>query len=154
LASTYMGVRDYANAREAFGRADKLETDKWGLGEFRSGLELYAGNYTEALSQARKIKNPHFRDYAISMAAWSAGEKDEARAALRRLIEEVPDIFAAQIAAASAWQGDREQAYRWFDHALELRDPGLIGIQFQPEFDKFHGEPRFQRLVQKINSPR
>jgi eukaryotic-like serine/threonine-protein kinase len=154
LASIYERLRDYANARDALGRADQLATDKWGREEFRSGLELYSGNYSEALSQARMVKDTHHRDYAISMAAWSAGEKDEARAALRRLVDEVPDIFAAQIAEASAWQGDREQTYRWLDHALELRDPGLIALPFRPAFDKFRAEPRFQRLVQKVNSPR
>lgn len=154
LASIYVRLRDYANARDALGRADQLATNKWGKEEFRSSLELYAGNYAEALSQARMVKEPHHRDYAVSMAAWSAGEKDEARAALRRLIKEVPDIFAAQIAEASAWQGNREQAYRWLDRALELRDPGLIAMPFVPAFDKFQGEARFQRLVQKVNSPR
>jgi serine/threonine-protein kinase len=154
LANIYMRMRDYANAREALKRADQVEKGKWGKEEFRSGLELYAGNYTEALGQARMVKDPHHRDYAVSMAAWSAGEKDEARAALGRLIAEVPDIFAAQIAEASAWQGDREQAYHWLDHALELRDPGLIALPFRPAFDKIRGEPRFQRLLQKINSPR
>jgi adenylate cyclase len=154
LASIYVRLRDYANARDALGRADQLATNKWGKEEFRSSLELYAGNYAEALSQARMVKEPHHRDYAVSMAAWSAGEKDEARAALQRLIKEVPDIFAAQIAEASAWQGNREQAYRWLDRALELRDPGLIAMPFVPAFDKFQGEARFQRLVQKVNSPR
>ena len=87
------------------------------------------------------------------MAAWSAGEKEEARAARQRLIDEAPDIFAAQIAMASAWQGDREQTYRWLDHALKLRDPGLIAIQIRPEFDKYRDEVRFQRVMERMNLP-
>ena len=54
---------------------------------------------------------------------------------------------------ASAWQGDREQTYRWLDHALKLRDPGLIAIQIRPEFDKYRNEVRFQRVMERMNLP-
>ena len=76
LAHTYMGVRDYPKARDAFERASQIKPDKLDAST-RSTLELYAGNYEEALRQARLIKekDPHYRDFAVAMAAWSAGEK-------------------------------------------------------------------------------
>jgi serine/threonine protein kinase/tetratricopeptide (TPR) repeat protein len=154
LHETYMGVRDYPNARTALDRAAQLsKSDKSNLQSFRSSLELYAGNFQEALRQARQIKDPHFRDFAIAMAAWSTGSAGEARAALQRLIAEVPNVFAAQIAEAAAWQGDRELTYRWLDHALDLHDAGLIAIKERPEFDKFKGDPRFEAALRRMNLP-
>ncbi|MEO8306662.1 MAG: protein kinase [Pseudomonadota bacterium] len=153
LAKAYIGLRDYPNARKAFERVNQLKSGQWDAQGDWATLELYAGNYEESLRRARQIKEPHFRDFTVAMAAWSAGEKEEAQGALQRLINEVPDVFAAQIAMASAWQGDREQTYRWLDHALQLRDPGLIAIQFKPEFDKFRGDPRFKRAMLRMNLP-
>ncbi len=37
-------------------RADQLKPEKWDMWKIRSGLELYAGNYPEALRQARMIE--------------------------------------------------------------------------------------------------
>jgi predicted Zn-dependent protease len=119
--------------------------------QLRSLIELHAGNYAEALRYARLIKEPHFRDFAVAMAAWSAGQKKEAQSALQRLIDQEPDVFAAQIAMAAAWQGNEEQTYRWLDHALDLHDAGLMNIKTQAEFAKFHGDPRFEAALRRMN---
>ena len=153
LGQTHMGVRDYASARTAFQQAGKLVPPKkdyllW------SEVELYAGNYKEALRLAREVKPQHYRDFAIALAAWSAGERKEARAARQRLIDEVPDVYAAQIAMASAWQGDKEQTYFWLERALDLHDAGLMEIQTRPEFDKLKGEARYEAALRRMNLPK
>jgi len=153
LGETYKGVRDYPKARAALERAEQLMPEKKDPLMLRGELELYTGNHQEALRLARQIKDPHFRDFAIAMAAWSAGQKGEARAALQQLIDEVPDVFAAQIAMASAWQGNKEQTYFWLEHALDIHDPGLLAIQSRPEFDKFKGDPRFESALRRLNLP-
>ena len=33
----------------------------------------------------------------------------------------------------------------------QLRDPGLFGIQTRPGFDKFKGDPRFERVLRLMN---
>jgi eukaryotic-like serine/threonine-protein kinase len=152
LAQAHMGVRDYAQARTAFEHAEGLVPPKKDF-LLRSEVELYSGNHQEALRLAREVKLPHYRDFAIALAAWSAGERKEARAARQRLIDEVPDVYAAQIAMASAWQGDKEQTYFWLDHALDLHDAGLMEILTRPEFDKFRGEPRFAAALRRMNLP-
>jgi serine/threonine protein kinase/tetratricopeptide (TPR) repeat protein len=151
LAETYMAVRDYPNARKALDRADELMPNSRGKRELRAELELHAGNRAEALRLARLVEDPRYRQFAVAMTAWSAGQPKEARAALQHLIGEVPNVFAAQIAMIWAWQGNKEEAYRWLDHALDLRDAGLMGIKTQMEFDKFHGEPRFEAALRRMN---
>jgi serine/threonine-protein kinase len=151
LADSYLSVGDYRNARAALKRATELMPDTTSTQQLRALIELHSGNYTEALRYARLIKEPHFRDFAVAMAAWSTGQVKEAQAALQRLIDQEPDVFAAQIAIASAWQGNREQTYRWLDHALDLHDAGLMNIKTQPEFKKLHGEARFDAALRRMN---
>jgi hypothetical protein len=87
------------------------------------------------------------------MAAWSADRHAEATAALQRLIKEVPDVFAAQIAMAAAWQGNRDLALHWLDHALDLHDAGLLDIRTTPQFDPLRGDPRFEAALQRMHLP-
>lgn len=155
LAQGYMDVRDYPNARKTLQRADELmPKDEKGFQHIWAQLELYTGNYAEALRRARLIKDHGYRDYLVAMAAWSAGRPAEAHNALQRLIDNEPNVFAAQIAMIWAWQGEKEKAYHWLDHALDLRDPGLLRIQTMPEFDKFRGEARFEAALRRMNLPR
>jgi len=151
LAESYLSVGDYPNARAALKRATELMPDTTSTQQLRALIELHAGNYAEALRYARLIKDPHFRDFAVAMAAWSAGQAREAQAALQRLVDQQADVFAAQIAMASAWQGNREQTYRWLDHALDLHDAGLMNIKTQAEFASFHGDPRFDAALRRMN---
>jgi len=149
-----MATRNFADARRAMNRAEELRTgapDNW---HTRAMLEAYAGNGPEALRLARLVTDRHYHDYALAMAAWTAGHAAESRAALQRLIDEVPDVFGAQIAMSYAWQGDRENTFKWLDRALALHDPGLLDIQTRPEFDSFKSDARFQRALRQMNLPR
>ena len=151
LAEAHMGVRDYASARKALQRASELTPGTRVLQQMWAQLELYSGNYQEALRRTRQMDEPHYRDYVLAMTAWSAGQRAEARAALQRLIDEMPNIFAAQIAMAWAWQGNREETFRWLERSLDLHDAGLMGIKNQPEFDKFRSDPRFDAALRRMN---
>jgi len=151
LGETYMAARDFDNARKAMLRADELQPGSTDGRQNRALLEAYAGNGTEALRLARQVTDAHYRDYAVAMAAWSAGQVAESRAALRRLIDEAPDVFGAQIAMIYAWQGDRENTFRWLEHALAVHDPGLLDIQTRSEFDPFKSDPRYVRALRQMN---
>jgi len=159
LASTawdWLGVmlsdaRDYPGARQAFERAEELSPYSDYRLLLRTLVEVYAGNHAEALRLARSNSEPDRRDYSLAMAAFSAGQTAEAFAALERLKSREPDLYSAQIAFIHAMQGDREQTYVWLDRAIALRDPGLKGMQNRPEFDKFKGDPRFERVLRLMN---
>jgi serine/threonine protein kinase len=151
LAEAHMAVRDYASARKALQRATELTPDARGLQQTWALLELYSGNYQEALRRTRLMEEPHYRDYVLAMTAWAAGQRTEARAALERLMSEVPNVFGAQIAMAWAWQGDREETFRWLERSLDLHDAGLMGIKYCPEFDQFRSDPRFAAALRRMN---
>jgi serine/threonine protein kinase/tetratricopeptide (TPR) repeat protein len=154
LGETYMAARDYPNARKALARADELHAGPKEDGHQRSLIEAYAGNGAEALRLARLVGDAHYRDYAVAMAAWAADRKAESNAALQRLIDEVPQVFGAQIAMIYAWQGDHENTFKWLDRAIAVHDPGLLDILTRPEFDAFRNDPRYLRALRQMNLAR
>jgi serine/threonine protein kinase/tetratricopeptide (TPR) repeat protein len=154
LGETHMAARDFTNARKAMIRADELSPQSTEGRQNRALLEAYAGNGAEAVRFAREVTDPHYRDYALAMAAWSAGREAESRAALQRLIDEVPNVFAAQITMIYARQGDRDNMFKWLDRALAVQDPGLLDIQTRPEFDAFKSDARYQRALRQMNLAR
>jgi serine/threonine protein kinase/tetratricopeptide (TPR) repeat protein len=154
LGETYMAARDYPNARKAMLRADELRPGSSDGLQNRALLETYAGNGAEAVRLARRVTDAHYRDYALAMAAWTAGQDAESRAALQRLVDEAPDVFGAQIAMIHAWRGDRENALRWLERALAAHDPGLLDIPSRPEFDSLKADARYQRALRQMNLAR
>ncbi|HET9863800.1 MAG TPA: protein kinase, partial [Steroidobacteraceae bacterium] len=151
LGLLLMDARDYPQARKALQRSAELSpySDyRWLL---MTLAELYSGNSAEALRLARANPDESFRDYSVSMAAYSAGQSAESRAALQRLIARAPELYAVQIAFSYAWQDDREQAFAWLEKAVALRDPGLLGLQHRPEIERLAADPRYTRLLRKMN---
>ena len=151
LGKMLADARDYPGARQAFERAEELSPYSDYRLLLRTLVELYSGNHEEALRLARSNSVPDRRDYSLSMAAYAAGQSAEGLAALERLKSREPDRTAAQIAFIYAMKGDREQTFAWLDRAIALRDPGLKGMQNRPEFDKFKGDPRFERVLRIMN---
>jgi serine/threonine-protein kinase len=151
LGKMLADARDYPGARQAFERAEELSPYSDYRLLLRTLVELYSGNHEEAQRLARSNSVPDRRDYSLSMAAFAAGQSAEGLAALDRLKSREPDRTAAQIAFIYAMKGDREQTFAWLDRAIALRDPGLKGMQNRPEFDKFKGDPRFERVLRIMN---
>jgi serine/threonine protein kinase/Flp pilus assembly protein TadD len=151
LGVMLMNARDFPAARKALQRSEELSP----YSDYRLLLmtlvEIYAGNHEEALRLARSNPHPSQRDYTIAMAAFSVGQTAEAHAARERLISRSSDESASQIATIYAWHGDEEQTFVWLDRAIAIRDPGLFGIQTRPGFDKFKGDPRFERVLRLMN---
>jgi TolB-like protein/Flp pilus assembly protein TadD len=46
--------------------------------------------------------------------------------------------------------GDKNQAMDWFEKSFAKRQPDLNSIRFDPNLRALHGDPRFERLVEKI----
>ncbi len=151
LGLILMDSRDLAGAREAFARSAELSPYSDYRYLLNTLVELHAGNDAEALRLARANPIPDFRDYAVALAAFSAGQAAESEAALQRLTARSADRAAAQIAIIHAWKGNREKAFEWLEKAVALRDPGLFGMQYRPEFDEMRDDPRFERVLRMMN---
>ncbi|MFZ0918081.1 MAG: protein kinase, partial [Candidatus Udaeobacter sp.] len=82
-----------------------------------------------------------------------SGRKDDAIAILNELkgstsSEQVGSPF--EIALVYTGLGENDQALDWLEKAETERDPFLIYIKVDPNFDGLHHDPRFQSLVQRV----
>ncbi len=89
-----------------------------------------------------------FRAYGLA----AAGREEEARRVLEELSSEGrPSYVRAEfLAAAHGMLGDRDEAFRQLDRALEARSAGLIYLHLDPLYDPLRDDPRFGALVEKI----
>jgi len=55
------------------------------------------------------------------------------------------------IAVAAAALGDNDLAFAWLEKAAERRDIFLAYISVLPGLQSLHDDPRYHRLLQKMN---
>ncbi len=89
---------------------------------------------------------------ALGTAHALAGRADEARAILDELAEQaahryVGGYYPAQILVAL---GDHDAAFVALDRAVDERVHWLAGIHIDPSLAALHGDPRFDRLVARV----
>jgi TolB-like protein len=106
----------------------------------------------ESLRRSAEVSwSPSFRAFqAYGLAA--AGQEAEARRVLEELESEgrASYVRAEFLAAAYGMLGDRDEAFRQLDTALEQRSAGMIYLHLDPLYDSIRDDPRFTALVEKI----
>jgi len=81
-----------------------------------------------------------------------SGHPAEARVALGELLQanRREPVAAVYVASAYASIGDRDQAFAWLERAYAEHPSELISLKIVPEWDPLRGDPRFQRLLERI----
>lgn len=84
------------------------------------------------------------------------GRRREAEAALSRLEAASRDRYVPAMAPAMVYVGlgDRERAFAWLERAYEERSNRLAYLRLEPVWRDLHGDPRFDRLLERIGLPR
>ena len=106
-------------------------------------IAIQRGDAEAALGLAQKEPSEAWREVAIAMARQIDSDRAAADAALRSLIAKYGDLAAYQIAEVYALRNDPDNTFRWLDHALESRDPGIRQFLFDPFLVRFRSDPRF-----------
>jgi eukaryotic-like serine/threonine-protein kinase len=80
-----------------------------------------------------------------------AGKREEAM----QLLDTVEYVPWKTMGAALVYTGlgEKDEAFRSLEKAIELRAPFVIILKMDPRFDSLHEDPRFQDLLGRMNLP-
>lgn len=111
---------------------------------------LYQGKLAEAEAEYDKEPVLWLRDFGKVLVLGRSGEYEAWGIAVKEYIREYGKKDAYQIAAIYADAGDPDAAFEWLEAALEVRDPGLVGIKIDRLLRSLHDDPRWPRFLAKI----
>lgn len=147
----YLALADYGQAENALQRASALEPSLPLVRAFLAIAQFQQGRAQEAIATARQEPVPLWRDYALAMAYWAAGDRANSEAALQSLIRDHSADAATQIAGIYAQRDDREALFHWLDEARRSGDPGIVEIRYMPFVARYSDDPRFKAILRDLD---
>jgi hypothetical protein len=60
-------------------------------------------------------------------------------------------VSPTTMAGVHALAGEIEPAFAWLEKAIDKRDPWLSLIKIQPAYDSLRPDPRFAKMLQRVN---
>jgi len=111
------------------------------------------GRHEEAIAELREaLKSSTMYAHTATELAHAlavAGNREEAMKLLDT-VEHVPwkTLGAALVHTAA---GEKDEAFRSLEKAIELRAPFVIALKVDPRFDSLRQDPRFEDLLQRMN---
>ena len=113
-------------------------------------IQILRGNPGAAVELAKQETDPFWRTYALALAQFANGERAEADAALKKLIDEDADDAGSQIAEVYALRKEPEKMFEWLEHAWTTHDAGVTELLSNPFLRAYKDDPRFIAFAQKI----
>ncbi|HSO76792.1 MAG TPA: hypothetical protein VLU47_18340, partial [Blastocatellia bacterium] len=112
------------------------------------------GLYSEAIDQFQqgvKLSGSPLMIALLGHAYAVSGKKVEARRILADLDQQKQRYVSPYtIATIYAGLGEKDQAFKWLEKAVEDRDIWLMNLKVDPVLKSLRSDPRFERLLQRI----
>jgi adenylate cyclase len=111
-------------------------------GDFQKAIGLY--------EKAQQIT--HFPSVGLAVTYAKMGRREDARGILEQLIEKSRQQYVAgeKIATVYAALGEKDEAFRWLERALDEHSASMVGFASSPEFRPLRSDPRFADLLRRI----
>ena len=113
---------------------------------------MLRGNAGAAVELAKQETDPFWRTFALALAQFANGERAEADAALKKLIDEDADDAGSQIASVYALRKEPEKMFEWLEHAWTTHDVGVTEMLVESFPARLQGRPALHRLRAKDRS--
>jgi TolB-like protein/Flp pilus assembly protein TadD len=130
----------------------KLPDHPWAI-ECAALAELFSGRYEKAQEYYQKMEDAPIE---LGYLYWKAGRKDEARKLFQKNLgrlqkrleqgDESNDI-GVSMAAISAVQGNKEEALRWLEKAVDAGWRDYRYISRNPLLENIRDDERFKRII-------
>lgn len=114
---------------------------------------LSKGMAAEAVSALEHRVSTPGMGFAGPIAAYLAAGKKREALRLRADVEALAKgryVSAVSLAGMYFSFGERDEAFRQLDRALQLRDPSLITLKVEPAYDEVRSDPRFQNILRRL----
>ena len=151
VGAALMAARRYPEAIAAF-------TDAKGLGGsgFASAWQSFAyiasGDFQSGRTACERADDSN-KPICFALVYEKLGRHADARQALSQLQAESGDASAVFYAMIYAQWGDTARALDWLETAMRHRDPYLIRVRQNRNFDPLRNEPRFQAIERELKFP-
>ncbi|MGZ8831613.1 MAG: winged helix-turn-helix domain-containing protein [Thermoanaerobaculia bacterium] len=148
---------EYQAAIEQCRKTIDLDPDFAGAYLFLGRIDTQKGLYREALAafaharisfpNAAEIRSLIGYTYAVS------GRAAEARKVLEDLhgLSKQRYVSPYHFATIHVALGERDEAFQWLDKAYDERETRLTVLRFAPEYAALRSDPRFTKLLQRMN---
>jgi len=154
VAITFYNSRDYDRTVEQEMKTLELDPTFFPSRAFLILGHLHAGRLEEALAALDQVSaNPGMQ---LLRALVLAAKGD--RMAAQQLVTEAETRLAAErfprgpLAAARLAVGDKEGAFAWLEKGVEDKDPILpLTVKSNPTWDPIRSDPRFQKVLRRMN---
>ena len=140
----------YDEAEAAVRKAIELQPQSAINYEQLAIIQILRGKSGAAVEFAKKETDPYWRTYALALAHFANGDRAEADAALKKLIDENADDGASQIAHVYALRKEPDKMFEWLEHARTTNDTGVTELLTDPFLRAYKDDPRFIAFAQKI----
>jgi len=116
---------------------------------------LEKGMYPQALAQLERHRGPKPTPVYWSVLAGiygRSGQLGPARQALAEMLRanRRDPVQAVVIAGAYIGVGEKDQAIDWLERAYAEHSSELVALKVHPAYDPLRGDPRFQRLLERV----
>ena len=140
----------YDEAEAAVRKAIELQPQADANYEQLAIIQILRGKSGAAVEFAKKETDPFWRTHALALAHFAHGDRTEADAALKKLIDENADSSAGQIAQVYALRKEPDKMFEWLEHAWTTHDAGVTELLNDPFLRAYKDDPRFIAFAQKI----
>ena len=88
----------------------------------------------------------------LGLACGLAGRAEQARGLRAELLERSPaaDVAPTALALVALGLGDLDDAFRWLDRAVDVRDPHVIPLRCYPPLGLLRADSRYGSLLARL----
>jgi len=150
LGTYLIALGRYGEAEAAVRKAVELQPQSANHYTSLSQIQILRSKPGAAVELAKQETDPFFRNYALALANFANGDRAEADAALKKMIDEYADDGGSQIAEVYALRKEPEKMFEWLEHAWTTHDAGVTDLLKDPFLRAYKDDPCFIAFAQKV----
>ena len=140
----------YKDAEEAIRKGLELQPTAARFHSYLVSLDILQNKPQLALEHAQLESDGFWREYALTLAKQTQGDRAAADTALKSFSDKYANSGAFQVAVIYAVRKEPDEVFRWLDQAYATRDSGLTQLVIAPFLSKYNDDPRFIALCQRL----